>query len=338
MTALTACRYGVQHDAVQPVGEHPSHNDSVYFNVAGPDGSGLAGAILRIGLRPNEGYGEASLVLPLTGGAGVVFHYARSPLEAAAVVPGSPAWASGPMRLEAEQATRRWRLRWAGGGARLLADPPAFGVAPGATWRAAAPVAVELDLRWDAELPMHCLSPAGDLIPGGRDVAYGRNHYEQFGRAIGTLRLGDRTIALDGAPAFRDHSWGPRVWDSAPDQDFACVQLADGRRIVAFANRADGAEDFHGVLWIPGAAQPLALDGYAIRTSYDGGPALEGGVGWTLRAGGEELVLEGDVLGYLPLRVGDRGVRIAQALLRLRGAAPGWAKVDLTRPSAGPGG
>ena len=60
----SGCRYGTEHEALQPPGEHESHNDSVYFNLTPADGAGVAGAVVRIGMRPGEGYSEASVVLP----------------------------------------------------------------------------------------------------------------------------------------------------------------------------------------------------------------------------------------------------------------------------------
>ena len=330
---LTSCRYGSRHEAVQPLGEHESHNDSVYFNFAGPPGCGVFGGVVRVGLRPNEGYSEASLMLPLVGG-GVLFHYARTPLAPGDVTAGSPAWESGPMSLRAVDPTRRWSLSYAGEEARLLTDSPGFGQQPGLAWRASRRMSCKLDLRFEAEFPLHVLSPGGDLMPGRRRPAYGRDHYEQFGRLTGALRIGDEHWQIEAAPAFRDHSWGPRVWESAPDQDFVVVYLDDGRRVAAVANRRGAREDVHGVGWAPGDTEPAPLESYAIRSSYDGGPVLEGPVGWTFVAAGQTIDVEGEVDGYLPLRVGSGQVRIAQALLRLGPGNPGSAKTDLTRPLA----
>ena len=332
---FTSCAYGSEHEAIQPRGEHESHNDSAYFNFMAPTGVGVVGGVLRVGLRPNEGFGEASLVLPSPGG-GVVFHYARSPLSPGAADAGGRAWTSGPMSLQAVEPTRRWRLVYASDEARLIADPAAFAERPGAVRRASEAVRCELDLEWSADLPMHVLSPAGDLIPGEQRVAYGADHYEQFGRLSGALRLGEREWRIEGAPSFRDHSWGPRVWESAPDQDFVTVYLEDGRRIAALANRAGGRTDMHGVLWAPGGSAPAPLDRYEIRTSYAGEPLPAGPIGWTFGAGEEVVAVEGSVLGCMPLRVGKVPVRIAQTMLRLGGDVPGFAKTDLTRPMPAP--
>ena len=246
--------YGPQHDALQARGEHESHNDSAYFNLT--PRSGVAGAVVRIGMRPNEGYSEASVVIPKGDGT-VVFEYARNPLDAESFPVGSPRWESGALTLEAVEPARRWRLSYGGGGARLVSDPLGFAERPGEVWRASPRLECEFELDWQAEFPVHVLSAEGNLMPGDEEVAYGRNHYEQFGRVDGMLRLGDEEHRIEGAPSFRDHSWGPRVWESAPDQDFVTVYLDDGRRAVAVANRSDGREDAHGVIWVPGAEAPV---------------------------------------------------------------------------------
>ena len=82
----------------------------------------------------------------------------------------------------------------------------------------------------------------------------------------------------------------------------------------------------------PETPSPPDSDRYEIHTSYDGGPTPIGPIGFTFGAGEETLAIEGEVSGYLPLRVGKRPVRIAQTLLRLGGGRPGHAKTDLTRP------
>jgi hypothetical protein len=330
---FTGCRYNAEHEVVQPRGDHESHNDSVYFNFAAPPDCGIVGGVVRIGLRPNEGYSEASLVMPRRDG-GVVFHYKRSPLTADDHPAGASEWNSGAMTLAATDATRRWRLTYAGDEARLVADPRAFGDDPGGTWRSSESLRCGFDFEWNADFPVHVLSPEGDLMPGDDEIAYGKNHYEQFGQVSGDLRLGDETWTLKAAPAFRDHSWGPRIWESAPNQDFVTAYLDDGRRIVAVANRTDAGETMHGVLFAPGDIRPTQLDGYELRTSYAGEAEAHGPIGWRFEAGGQTVEVEGEVEGFMPLRVGKDAVRIGQTLIALSSANPGYAKTDLTRPIA----
>ena len=252
----SACRYGAEHDALQPPGAHESHNDSAYFNLTPLGEAGIAGAVVRIGMRPNEGYSEASVVMPRGDGT-VVFQYARSPLEAGELPGGVAALGVGAAhprghRADAPLAARlHGRVPHASYGIR--------GPSPSAPARSGGRARRSSASSSSTGRPSsRCtsLSPEGNLMPGAEDVAYGKNHYEQFGRIDGTLRLGDEEWRIAGAPSFRDHSWGPRVWESAPDQDFVTVYLDDGRSVAAVANRAAGREDAHGVIWRPGRGGP----------------------------------------------------------------------------------
>jgi hypothetical protein len=330
---FTTCRYGAEQESIQAPGDDPSHNDSVYFNFVGDEDSGVFGGVIRIGLRPNDGYSELSLVLPLRAG-GVLFRYQRSPLERDSLAVGSPAWSSGAMRLENVEPTRRWRLQYGSDEARVVDDLELFAERPGAAWRSSPQTRCEFDLDWRADFPMHVLSPGGNLMPGKSDIAYGRYHYEQFGSVEGTLQISDESFNVRAAPTFRDHSWGPRVWESAPNQDFVTVYLDDGRRVAAVCNRLGDDEDMHGVVWSPGAPEPLQLDTYELHSDYAGEPLPSGPIGWTFGTTGERLEVTGEVEACMPLRVGREPVRIAQTLLSLGGNLPGRAKTDLTRPIA----
>jgi hypothetical protein len=330
----TSCRYGGAHEAIQEASDHSSHNDSPYFNFMPPGETPIAGAVIRIGMRPNDGYSEASVVMPRSDGTSL-FHYVRSPLARGDFAVGSRVWESGPLTIEAVEPTRRWRLSYAGDDMRLVRDREAFGERPGEIWRASDPVRCEFELDWEAAFPIHVLSADGHELPGDGDVAYGRDHYEQFGRVSGRLRIGDSEWGIDEAPSFRDHSWGPRVWERHPDQDFVSAYLDDGRHIVAIANREDGREDAHGVIWSPGGSRPIQIERYEIRTDYAGEPSPAERIGWTFEGENMTVDVEGRVIGFLPLRVGSPPVRIAQTILSLDGEHPGCAKADLTRPIAG---
>src|SRR3989304_1447141 len=113
-----------------------------------------------------------------------------------------------------------------------------------------------------------------------------------------------RPSRSDRHSGSRAPCWGPRIGESAPNQDFVSVYLDDGRRVVAVANRADGREDAHGVIWKPGETRPIQLERYEIRTDYAGEPAPSETMGWTFEGGGEAIEVEGEVVGFMPLRVG----------------------------------
>jgi len=66
---------------------------------------------------------------------------------------------------------------------------------------------VELDLRFEAFHPPYAYgSDARGCMPYVAD-----DRIEQSGRAVGTLKIGERTITFD-TTGHRDHSWGTRDW------------------------------------------------------------------------------------------------------------------------------
>jgi hypothetical protein len=327
----TTCQFGVADEVVHEPGDHPSHNESPYFNFIPEPDSPIAGVIVRIGLRPNDGYSEASLVIPRRDG-GTVFHYARTPLARADVPVGAARFESGAMALEAVVPTRRWTIGYVGDDARWVTDTRLFGESPGEAWRASRPVRCALSLDWEADFPIHVLSADGHELPEQTDLAYGKAHYEQFGMVNGTLRIGDEAWELSGVPSFRDHSWGARVWERHPDQDFLSAYLDDGRRVVLIANREDGGKSFHGVIWKPGADAPIEIERYELHTDYDGGATAPREIGFEIAGGGESISIDGTVSGFMPLRVGKSATRLGQITLTFPG---GRAKTDLTRPLPG---
>lgn len=58
------------------------------------------------------------------------------------------------------------------------------------------------------ELRFRGIMPPRPLRKGGSPFG-DSNHFDQFGRVTGTVRLGGRTVAID-CLAMRDRSWGPR--------------------------------------------------------------------------------------------------------------------------------
>ena len=86
------------------------------------------------------------------------------------------------------------------------------------------------------------------------------------------------------------------------------------------------------MILVPGADEPVQIERYEIRTDYAGGPSPGAAIGWSFAGEGQAIDVEGEVIGFMPLRVGKHPVRIAQTILRLGGDSPGRAKTDLTRP------
>ncbi len=62
-------------------------------------------------------------------------------------------------------------------------------------------------------MPVYGLGAAEDAVGGivGAEDSIATGHYQGPCRVQGTIRLGDREQTITGL-GFRDHSWGPRVW------------------------------------------------------------------------------------------------------------------------------
>lgn len=329
----SVCRYAAPDEALHDPRGQPLYNESVYVNfVLEPERDGPRGGILRVGLRPTDGYAELSLNLALGDGT-TVFLYERTPLELGGFRPGSHVWRCAGMELAAVEPLRRWRLRYEGSSPRRLRDPAAFGADPGAALRAAPTCAVALALEFEASRPIHALSESGD-IAAGAGVVFARDHYEQFGRVSGTIELDGVRRAVAG-DAFRDHSWGPRDWQSAPDSDFTTVLAGDGSAVVAFGARVDGREHVQGVRWSGAGLERLTA--FELTSDYAGGLEIARPLGVVFGFPSGTLGYDGSVRAFLPLRhrSGERVVRIGQILVDFAGpggvVAHGWS--DLTRPA-----
>jgi hypothetical protein len=327
----TACRYGVGDEALHEPAGQPLYNESVYFNFVAGDEDGLLGGILRIGLRPQDGYRELSLNLPLGDGS-TVFLYQREDLDPSGFEVGSPRWRCAGMRLEATEPTRRWKLGYEGTRPRRVRDAARFGEEPGATLKSSESVHVALALEFAGRYPMHALSESGDIVPGG-GAPFARDHYEQFGTVAGTVEVAGQRFEIAGA-GFRDHSWGPRDWQSTPHTDFATVLAQDGSAIVAFSARLAAQEQMHGVRW--SADEMQKLGGFQVLSDYAGEVRIEPTLAMAFDLPAGRLRYDATVRAFLPLRhrSGERTVRIGQALLDFSGPAGparGWS--DFTRPA-----
>lgn len=336
----TSCRYGAADEALHDPAGTALYNESVYVNFvcgdpAGPDADPAAptGGILRVGLRPTDGYRELSLNLPLPDGS-ALFHYQREAMSPVDFVASSPRWQCAGMVLEALVPTRRWRLRYEGDGPRWLADPRQLGIDPGQALRHAPRTPVAVDLTFEGRFPIHALTSSGD-IAGGGTVAFARNHYEQLGSVAGTIAVGGRSCAIRDAPGFRDHSWGPRDWQAAPHSDFCTVLDRDGSAIVCFSARVDGVDHVSGVRWTDRGLEPVSA--FAVQSGYAGEAELHGPLAITVGTAGRQLRYVARIRSFVPLRhrSGERTIRIGQVLLAFdgpAGPAAGWT--DLTRPVA----
>jgi hypothetical protein len=333
-TDWTSCRYDGADEALHDPGAVELYNESVYFNFVTGLETGPLGGVMRIGLRPNDGYAELSLNLPLDDGS-ILFLYERDTSSIDDFEVGTRLWRCAGMDLEVVVPTRQWRLRYDGDRPRRLLDSRQLGLDPGAALRASERCRVSVDLVFDGRFPMHALSRSGDIVEGA-GAAFARNHYEQFGSVSGRITVDGRAAQVTGG-AFRDHSWGPRDWQAAPHSDFTTVLADDGSAVVCFAAQLQGRDHFNGVRWSDAGCDPVTS--FAVASSYAGEVELLEPLAIDIGIGGGERKFHYDatVRAFLPLRhrSGEEVVRIGQVLLDFHGPAghaTGWT--DLTRPAS----
>lgn len=330
----TACKYDGRDERLHAPTSEGDYNESAYFNfVCDSIDDGPLGGVLRVGLRPVDGYSEYTLLLPLADGT-TVFRYAREDLSSAEFQVGAPELASGGMRLAVTNASRAWSLMF-DDEARILPDLQRFGDQPGVEWRAAKLVRVEVDLRFTATHAMHMLSQGGGFAPGAEtDTGGARDHFEQFGLLSGSIGVGGRVFELE-AWSLRDRSWGPRAWDKLPAIDQVMAFFENGTRLVsANAECSPGMVDAHGIAWLPERDEPVPTPVFDQISEYAGTSSIVRSFPLHLVIDDRPVHLDAAVVSMFPTRVGKTH-RDALTLVRLDGdLGAGAAWIDLMRERA----
>jgi hypothetical protein len=279
-------------ELMHPLEDATNFNESMYFNVYDP--SERIGGFLRLGNRANEGYAEMTTCLYLPDGR-VAFTYHRPEIS------NNDAFDAGGMRFEVVEPFERLRASYEGKICILerpleMADPRrAFTENP---W---ADCAVELEYRGLS--PMLGGEPVNDdgtPITQKADEGFARGHYEQHVGARGTIRVGDDEWVVDGV-GLRDHSWGPRFWQSPWWYRWLTGNFGDdGGFVLSIVTRRDGARHVGGVWLADGVYEPL-ID-VQIDTEWRTDDTYHDRIHAVARTKDAEHVIDGTVLSLIPLR------------------------------------
>jgi len=132
--------------------------------------------------------------------------------------------------------------------------------------------------------------------PGdGNDFA--RAHFEQHMRVSGTLAVdGGAPVAIRGH-GLRDHSWGPRYWQSTPSYRWITGNFGDdlGMVISIVGDRVGGV--FHK------GDELLRITAVELDTDYEPGTRYHSGLRANVAlSDGSKHRIEGRVRGFIPLR------------------------------------
>lgn len=308
-----------EDDGLHPLGPEPTFNESMYFNFF--DTRRSLGGFVRLGNRANEGHAEGTVCLYLparpdraarhTPGR-VLFMFQRPAIR------DNAAFDAGGLRFEVLEPTERVRTVYEGPAleledARAMADP-------GRAFRESPKRRVRLDLLHEAAGPLYgSAGHADDRTPA--DQQFARAHYEQHMHVTGTLEIEGELHEIDGY-GLRDHSWGPRTWQAIHSYEWLTMNFGpDFGAMVSVIQRDPAGESVRrgGVLVRGGELEPI-VDA-RVEADYGANGLYHEKVRATVRtAKGEELAIEGEVTGFIPLRNRREGrvTHIGEGMTRWR--------------------
>ena len=195
-----------EDDLLHQADDDQNFNESRYYNFS--DRAAGIGGWMRMGNRPNERYAEMTVCLYMPDGR-VGFMFKRPVIE------GHHAHDAGGLRFEVVEPYREHRVSYDGSVCvlthpREMADPKtAFASNPHEP--------CTMDLRLTAvSRPMggEPVYDEGEEPPPGAMHSFARGHTEQQMAITGAVSVGDERFDVSTAFGLRDHSWGPRIWQS----------------------------------------------------------------------------------------------------------------------------
>jgi hypothetical protein len=272
-----------EDDYTHPLGPEENFNESVYFNFFDP--AKQMGGFLRIGNRANEGHAEMTVIVYQPDGS-ALFNYKRPQIS------NNDAWDAGAIKVEVLEPGERIRTTY-DGSVVYLADPREMRE-PGDAFKNNPHKKVKLDLIHEGVGPIygHVAEPGG---PGSNDFA--RAHYEQHMKVRGTLQIEDgEPIEITGH-GLRDHSWGPRYWQSTPAYRWITGNFGDdlGMVISVVGDHVGGV--FHK------GQELFQIKSVDIDTKYEGDTNYhESLTARVTLSNGDTHTVEGRVKGFIPLR------------------------------------
>jgi hypothetical protein len=281
-------------EGMHPLEEAKNFNESMYFNVFDP--VRRHGGWFRLGNRANEGYAELSVCIYDADGT-VYFQHLRPRIS------NNDAFDAGGMRFTVVKPFERLDVRYDGEVVELR-DPSAM-ANPKRAFTENPHHPCHVELRFHGLSPMFGGEPESDdgtpwMENEGDESGFARGHYEQHVGAEGVIRVGDRELVVKGQ-GLRDHSWGPRYWQSPLWYRWLTINFGDelGMMITVLAGR-DGSQKRHGTLFREGRYEELVDTG--VVSEYDPAGTHRKLSAFGVTASGERVEVEGEVLSTIPLR------------------------------------
>ncbi len=274
-----------EDDYTHPLGPEENFNESVYFNFF--DREQQMGGFLRIGNRANEGYAEVTVIVYQPDGS-ALFNYKRPQISS------NDGWNAGGLQVEVLEPGERLRTTYEGS-VVYLKDPREMRE-PSVAFKENPHQRIRLELVHEGVGPIygHVAEPGG----AGSQNEFARAHYEQHMRVTGTLQVGDGPVVNIRGHGLRDHSWGPRYWQSTPSYRWITGNFGDdlGMVLSIVGDRIGGV--FH-----KGPDTLINVKDIQLETEYEENTNYHRALRATVTlANGEVHRIDGAVRGFIPLR------------------------------------
>ena len=271
-----------EDDYTHTLGPEENFNESVYFNFF--DRTQNRGGFVRIGNRANEGYAEMTVIVWNPDGS-ALFNYDKPAIS------HNDGWDAGGLKVEVVRPGEELKTTYSGE-ALFLEDPRAM-QDPGRAFKENPRKALEIELTHFGVGPLY--GHIGDPDDGNQ---FARAHTEQHMRVSGRLRLGDDADLEFTGWGLRDHSWGPRYWQATPSYRWITGNFSDDLGMIIRTNgKGEG-----GGLFQEGDRLTRIVKA-TLDTDYQEGTNYHTSLTADLEMeDGSKRLLEGRVMGYIPLR------------------------------------
>ncbi|MEX0782568.1 MAG: hypothetical protein WD557_07960 [Dehalococcoidia bacterium] len=271
-----------EDDYTHPLGPEENFNESVYFNFF--DRESNLGGFIRMGNRANEGHAEMTVIVYQPDGS-ALFNYKRPQISS------NDGWDAGGAKVEVLVPGEKIRTTY-DGDVVFLKEPREMRD-PSSAFKENPHKHLKLDLLHEGVGPIY--GHVGDPNDGNQ---FARAHYEQHMRVTGTIQVdGEPVLELNGN-GLRDHSWGPRYWQSTPSYRWITGNYGDDLGMVINVSRGRA-----GGVWQKGPNEIVRIESCEIDTEYEGETNYHKGLKAKIKlANGEEHTIEGKVTGFIPLR------------------------------------
>jgi hypothetical protein len=297
-------------DHMHPNTGESNFNESMYFNFY--DRHAKLGGFARIGNRPNERYAEVTLAVYLPDGT-ALFNYMRP------AIADNAAFNAGGLRFDVIEPFKHLRVTY-DGTAVYLAQPLEL-EDPRRAFTSNPHKPVQLELDYYGLSPMY----GGEADMSNAEMVFAKGHTEQHVKATGHITIDGKATPLN-ALGLRDHSWGPRSWQSPKFYRWLTCEFDEsfgfmGSQIVT----QNGFELLTGFVFKDG--ENHFVNTWDIHTDWAGEGHYHDCIRATLQTGIGELAITGKVLTMLPLRNRRDGkvTRISEGLTEWRcGAHVGY--------------